>query len=69
MKVSCKISKEDLDKDELLVYKFIGYKPKSIEDIVKCTKIEVREVLGILTSLEIKQLIKENGFSKYRRLC
>ncbi|MFZ3106709.1 MAG: DNA-processing protein DprA, partial [Candidatus Hydromicrobium sp.] len=58
----------NLDNNELKVYEFIGYNPKSVEEIVKYSKIEVKEVLRILTSLEIKQLIKEDSFNKYSRL-
>ncbi len=54
--------------DELRVYEFIGYKSKSVEDIVKYSGIEVKDVLRILTSLEINQLIKEDSFNKYSRL-
>lgn len=57
-----------LDNNELKVYEFIVYSPKSVEEIVKYSKIEVKEVLRILTSLEIKQLIKEDSFNKYSRL-
>lgn len=57
-----------LDNNELKVYEFIGYNPKSVEEIVKYSKIEVKEVLRILTSLEIKQLIKEDSFNKYSSL-
>ncbi|MCG2791798.1 MAG: DNA-processing protein DprA [Actinomycetia bacterium] len=58
----------NLDNNELKVYEFIGYNPKSVEEIVKYSKIEVKEVLRILTSLEIKQLIKEDSFNKYSSL-
>src|SRR4030042_1194093 len=51
--------------NELKVYEFIGYKAKSVEEIVRNLRIEVKEVLSILTSLEIKQLIKEDSFNKY----
>jgi DNA processing protein len=54
--------------NELKVYEFIGYKAKSVEEIVRNLRIEVKEVLSILTSLEIKQLIKEDSFNKYSRL-
>ncbi len=57
-----------LDKNELKVYELIGYNPKSVEEIVKYSKIEIKEILRILTSLEIKQLIKEDSFNKYSRL-
>lgn len=54
--------------DESRVYEFIGYKPKSIEEIVKYSGLKVSSALRILTSLEIKQLIKEDVFNKYSRL-
>ena len=54
--------------NEARIYEFIGYRAKSIEEIVKYSKIEVKEVLGILASLEIKQLIREDSFNKYSRL-
>ncbi len=57
-----------LTSDESRVYEFIGYKPKSIEEIVKYSGLKVSSALRILTSLEIKQLIKEDGFNKYSRL-
>ncbi|HEY4695332.1 MAG TPA: DNA-processing protein DprA [Candidatus Hydromicrobium sp.] len=58
----------EIQGDELKIYEFIGYKAKSVEEIVKYSKMEVKEVLSILTSLEIKQLIKEDSFNKYSRL-
>ncbi len=53
---------------ELKIYEFIGYKPKSMEEIVRYSGMEVKEVLRILTSLEMKQLISEDSFNKYSRL-
>jgi DNA processing protein len=57
-----------LTSDESRVYESIGCKPKSIEEIVKCSGLEVSSTLRFLTSLEIKKLIKEDGFNKYSRL-
>jgi DNA processing protein len=54
--------------NEARIYEFIGYRAKSIEEIVKHSKMEVKEVLGILASLEIKRLIREDSFNKYSRL-
>jgi len=54
--------------NEARIYEFIGYRAKSVEEIVKYSKMEVKEVLGILASLEIKQLIREDSFNKYSRL-
>ena len=54
--------------NEARIYEFIGYRAKSIEEIVKYSKMEVKEVLGILASLEIKRLIREDSFNKYSRL-
>lgn len=54
--------------NEARIYEFIGYRAKSVEEIVRYSKMEVKEVLGILASLEIKQLIREDSFNKYSRL-
>ncbi len=54
--------------NEARIYEFIGFRAKSVEEIVRYSKMEVREVLGILASLEIKQLIREGSFNKYSRL-
>jgi len=54
--------------NEARIYEFIGFRAKSVEEIVRYSKMEVREVLGILASLEIKQLIREDSFNKYSRL-
>ncbi|MDY0027603.1 MAG: DNA-processing protein DprA [Candidatus Humimicrobiaceae bacterium] len=73
-KFSSKKEKENKDHDtnlngnELRIYEYIGYKSKSIEDIVKYSGIEVKEVLRILAYLEINGLIKEDSFNKYSRL-
>ncbi|MDD3818348.1 MAG: DNA-processing protein DprA [Actinomycetota bacterium] len=58
----------NLSSNELKIYEYIGYKSKSIEDIVKYSSIEVKEVLRILAYLEINGLIKEDSFNKYSRL-
>lgn len=50
------------------VYKLIGHRPKSIEEIVKSSGLEVKEALGVLVSLQLKQLIKEDSFNRYSRL-
>ena len=53
---------------EFKVYEFIGHRPKSIEEIVKYTGMELKEALRVLASLEMKRLIKEDSFNKYSRL-
>jgi len=58
----------ELTGDKLKAYEFIGHRPKSIEEIVKYTGLELKEALRALASLEIKQLIKEDSFNKYSRL-
>ncbi len=57
-----------LNGNELRIYEYIGYKSKSVEDIVKYSGIEVKDVLRILAFLEINCLIKEDSFNKYSRL-
>ncbi len=58
----------NLSGNELKIYKFIGYKPKSMEEIVEYSGIELRNVLNIITSLEMNRLIREDSFNKYVRL-
>jgi len=57
-----------LNSDELKIYEYIGYKSKSLEDIVRYSGKEVKNVLRILAFLEMKRLIKEDSFNKYSRL-
>ena len=57
-----------LDNDYKRVYEFIGYKPKSLEEIVKFTGYEIKKILGILANLELKQLIEEKSFGKYKKI-
>jgi len=54
--------------DDLKIYKFIGYKPKSVEEIVGYSGMELKNVLNIIASLEMKELIREDSFNKYVRL-
>jgi len=46
------------------IYEFIGFKPRSLEEIVRFTGFEVKEVLSILAYLELKKLIEEEGSYK-----
>ena len=50
------------------VYEFIGFKPRSLEEIVKFTGFEVKEVLSILAYLELKKLIEERGSNMYKKV-
>lgn len=58
----------ELNGDELKIYEYIGYKSKSLEEIVSYSGKEVKNVLRILAFLEMKRLIKEDNFNKYSRL-
>jgi DNA processing protein len=64
----CDVDNISLSGDEQRIYEYIGYKSKSIEDIVEYSGIEVKEVLRVLAYLEMNRLIKEDSFNKYSRL-
>ncbi len=64
-KADCRIRLSGNDK---IVYEFIGYKPKSVEEIVKYSGLEVKDVLKIIAYLEMNGLIREDSFNKYIRL-
>jgi DNA processing protein len=57
-----------LGDDYKKVYEFVGYEPKSLEEIIKFTGYEIKKVLGILASLELKQLVEEKSFGKYKKI-
>jgi len=58
----------DLSGDELKIYKIIGYRSKSVEEIVKYSGMELKDVLNTIVFLEMKELIREDSFNKYVRL-
>lgn len=58
----------ELEEDHRKVYEFIGFRPKSLEEIVKFTNFGVKKVLQIITNLQLRQLIEEKNFNKYKRL-
>jgi len=39
-----------------------------LEEIVKFTGYGIKEVLGILADLELKQLVEEKSFGKYKKI-
>jgi DNA processing protein len=61
-------SRVRLSGNDRKVYEFIGYKPKSVEEIVKYSGLEVKDVLKIIAYLEMNGLIREDSFNKYIRL-
>ena len=58
--------KWDLNKKN--IYDFIGFKPKSIEEILIYTKLNISEVLKILAELELENMIEEKKINQYARL-
>lgn len=60
-------TKKMLERDEDMVYSSVGLYPKSIEELMKETKLSASEVMRILVSLEIKGYIKEISKNHYIR--
>ena len=55
----------DLSRDQKKVYNALGHKPGTLENIVSATGIEVKEILRILTVLELKKLAAEDSSGRY----
>ena len=58
----------NLSDSELKIYGFVGYKPKSVEEIVEYSGMDLKNALNVIASLEMKQLIREDSFNKYVRI-
>jgi DNA processing protein len=57
-----------LGRDQERVFKCIGYKPKSIEEIVNLSNLSINKVISVITELEIKKMIKEKNINNYSRI-
>ncbi|MCL5069341.1 MAG: DNA-processing protein DprA [Actinobacteria bacterium] len=57
-----------LNQKQKLVFDCLGCLPKSIEKIVCETKFNLKEVLQIISELEVKELIKEKKYNAFVRL-
>ena len=58
-------NKKMLETKEELLYSCLGLYPKSVEEILKETKLEVRQVMEILVSLELRGYIREISKNHY----
>ena len=58
-------NKKMLETQEELLYSCLGLYPKSVEEILKETKLEVRQVMEILVSLELRGYIREISKNHY----
>ncbi|MEA2016786.1 MAG: DNA-processing protein DprA [Actinomycetota bacterium] len=58
----------NLSDNELKIYNLLGYKPKSMEEIVGYSGVDLRIVLNAIASLEMKRLVREDSFNKYVRI-
>ena len=54
-----------LNEDQKNIVNYLGFKPKSIEEIKNHTNFDTKKVLSILTELELKNLIKEKNSGMY----
>lgn len=57
-----------LDRKQKIVFDCIGCIPKTIEKIVLETKFKVKDILQIISELEIKELVKEKKYNAFVRL-
>ena len=57
-----------LNEKQKIVFDCLGCMPKSIEKIVFETKFKVKDLLQIISELEIKELIKEKKYNAFIRL-
>ncbi|MBU4293592.1 MAG: DNA-processing protein DprA [Actinobacteria bacterium] len=57
-----------LNEKQRIVFDCLGCLPKSIEKIVFETKFKVKDLLQIISELEIKELIKEKKYNAFIRL-
>lgn len=57
-----------LNEKQKIVFDCLGCLPKSIEKIVFETKFKVKDLLHIISELEIKELIKEKKYNAFIRL-
>lgn len=53
------------DEDYLKVYNCLGYRQKSIEEIISISGIGIKKVLQILSFLLLKNIAKENNFNYF----
>lgn len=49
----------DMDEDESYIYSFIGYEKVHIDDIIERSKRQAKDVLSIITRLEMKEAIRQ----------
>lgn len=57
-----------LSGDEKRIYEYIGFRSRSIEEIVKYSGMEVKDILKIVAYLEMNNLIREDSINKYVRI-
>jgi DNA processing protein len=48
----------DMNEDERYIYSFLGHEASHVEDIIERSGIETKRVMAVLTSLEMKDLIR-----------
>src|SRR5450830_27377 len=61
-----KITPKDFpDEDYFKVYGCIGFKEKSLEEIIKTTCLNINKVLQIISYFQLKNIVKENSFNNF----
>lgn len=57
-----------LEPKEELVYNLLSAEPVSVEEIARCTRLPIAELMSILTALEMKEYIQQVIGRKYIRI-
>lgn len=58
----------ELDKDEVNVYQALEIEEKGVDELITITKLSVENLLTVLTTMELKGIIKQVGGDRYKKV-